>query len=56
MYLPGIDPVVRANWEQFVIPFSDVRVGKRGGWIATRWPREWAIKRIYTNASDEEGY
>ena len=36
--------MVRANWEQFVIPFSGVRVGRRGGWIATGRPREWAIK------------
>ena len=44
LHVPGVDPVVRANWEQFVIPFSGVRVGRRGGRIATGRPREWAIK------------
>ena len=42
--VPGVDPVVRANWEQFVIPLSGVRFGRRGGWTATVRPREWAIK------------
>ena len=31
LHVPGIDPVVRANWEQFVIPLSGVRFGRRGG-------------------------
>ena len=44
LHVPGVDPVVRANWEQFVIPFSGVRVGRRGGRTATGRPREWAIK------------
>ena len=44
LHVPGIDPVVRAIWEQFVIPFSGVRVGRRGGRNATGRPREWAIK------------
>ena len=44
LHVPGIDPVVRANWEQFVIPLSGVRFGRRGGWTATVRPREWAIK------------
>ena len=45
LHVPGVDPVVRSNWEQFVIPFSGVRVGRRGGRTATGWPREWAIKQ-----------
>ena len=44
LHVPGVDPVVRANWEQFVIPFSGVHVGRRGGRTATGRPREWAIK------------
>ena len=31
LHVPGIDPVVRAIWEQFVIPLSGVRFGRRGG-------------------------
>ena len=31
LQVPGIDPVVRAIWEQFVIPLSGVRFGRKGG-------------------------
>ena len=44
LLVPGVDPVVRANWEQFVIPLSGVRFGRRGGCTAAVRPREWAIK------------
>ena len=44
LHVPGVDPVVRAIWEQIVIPLSGVRVGRRGGRIATGRSLEWALK------------